>query len=161
LPRYLSGVHPLEPGWSRWMVKPILAGLDNVDAQLCTPMGRIKVALQVEEGVGNGVISLKVPIGSVAEVFAPEGWLIMTSENVSQGVPLAFQIIDGQEREVAVRIYRISGRSKEFATLSLEKSCVCDRAEGNGSNSTCAHEIGAGDWFNPSTFLRRLHRWLA
>jgi alpha-L-rhamnosidase len=84
LPRYLGGIEPLEPGWSQWRMKPVLVGLESVDVQLSTPSGRISIALHIYEASGTGQISLKVPSGSVAEVFAPEGWAIVTSEKSSK-----------------------------------------------------------------------------
>ncbi|OBT63617.1 hypothetical protein VE03_07340 [Pseudogymnoascus sp. 23342-1-I1] len=33
LPQYLGGLMPLEPGWKRWCVKPLLAGLSEVDME--------------------------------------------------------------------------------------------------------------------------------
>lgn len=76
LPRYLAGLEPIEPGWTHWQCKPTLAGLETVHVELSTPAGEIKVSLRMEESQGKGQILMTIPSGSVAEVFAPEGWII-------------------------------------------------------------------------------------
>ncbi|PVH68309.1 glycoside hydrolase family 78 protein [Cadophora sp. DSE1049] len=120
LPRYLAGVSPLEPGWTRWKVQPVLAGLENVDVSLETPSGRIEVSLEMQEDLGTGNIVLKVPGGSVAEIFAPGGWSIKTSENASQRSSPS-QIIAGQDGKVTIRI------QKEERSPELEPFNYCTR----------------------------------
>ncbi|CZR69446.1 related to alpha-L-rhamnosidase A [Phialocephala subalpina] len=154
LPRYLGGVEPLEPGWTRWKVKPVLVGLEMVKVELATPAGDVKVALQVRDSVGTGDMVLNVPIRSTAEVFAPEGWIIMTSEKLSDAKPLASQEIVGQKGEVVVRIRRASGASKE-APVS-EKFAFREQIE----DITSSPSLSQGASMKQPAF-RRILRWFS
>jgi hypothetical protein len=157
LPRYLGGIEPLEPGWSRWMVKPVLVGLESVDVQLSTPSGRISIALRMYQDSGTGQISLKFPSGSVAEVFAPEGWTIITSEKSSKP-PLHFsQTVLGQDEDVIINIQvRETGA---FAPVLSEKGEV--RMKTEELSPACSLEKSRQSWFKRPTFLKRLQSWLA
>ncbi|PNP75145.1 hypothetical protein FNYG_11514 [Fusarium nygamai] len=84
LPRYLAGVYPLEAGWKRIGVEPILAGLEEVTYSLETPQGPFSVGLHVNEEQGQGSIKLLVPHGSTAVVKAPKGWSL-ENDGVIQG----------------------------------------------------------------------------
>ncbi|OJJ43674.1 hypothetical protein ASPZODRAFT_136129 [Penicilliopsis zonata CBS 506.65] len=75
LPRYLGGIEPLEPGWSRYRVRPVLAGLEDVEVEVSTPAGMARVELHVREPTGTGRMTLTVPRGAVAEVSPPLGWI--------------------------------------------------------------------------------------
>ncbi|KAL3427196.1 alpha-L-rhamnosidase (RhaA is able to hydrolyze alpha-1) [Phlyctema vagabunda] len=83
LPRYLGGLAPLQAGWSRFQVKPVLAGLSSVDVQLTTPAGSISVSISACEMKGTGGIKISVPSGTVAEVFAPKAWMIVRPDGSS------------------------------------------------------------------------------
>ncbi|KAM0543457.1 hypothetical protein ACHAPJ_012321 [Fusarium lateritium] len=84
LPRYLAGVYPLEAGWRKIGVEPVLAGLDVVEYSLETPQGYLSVGLYVEEQKRAGTIKLLIPEGSAAVVKAPKGWSL-DSNGVIQG----------------------------------------------------------------------------
>ncbi|KAF5658673.1 alpha-L-rhamnosidase A [Fusarium heterosporum] len=95
LPRHLAGVYPLEAGWKKIAVEPVLAGLVEVEYSLEIPQGYLKVCLNVQEARGTGVIKMVVPKGSGVVVKAPKGWSLDT-EGVIQGdaseVSLGFSI---------------------------------------------------------------------
>ncbi|KAM0216907.1 hypothetical protein ACHAQD_007626 [Fusarium lateritium] len=84
LPRYLAGVYPLEAGWKKIVVEPVLAGLDVVEYSLETPQGHLKVCLNVQEYQAIGVIKVVVPKDAEALVKAPKGWSL-DAEGVIQG----------------------------------------------------------------------------
>ncbi|KAG5758623.1 hypothetical protein H9Q72_013245 [Fusarium xylarioides] len=84
LPRYLAGVYPLEAGWKRIGVKPVLADLEEVAYSLETPHGYFSVLLHVNEKQGHGSIKLLVPHGSTAVVKAPKDWSL-ENDGVIQG----------------------------------------------------------------------------
>jgi alpha-L-rhamnosidase len=163
LPRYLGGVEPLEAGWSHWKVKPVLANLDTVDIALSTPAGKIKVSLQMEERLGTGRITLNVPVGSVAEVFPPTGWIIITSEKIEESIPLEFQKIAGQEQEVVVKICRVHGNSQNPLSVPSEKNCERENVE-EIEETEEDHASGKPKkqqrWYGSSAIYKRLHRWL-
>ncbi|KAF5697485.1 alpha-L-rhamnosidase A [Fusarium globosum] len=84
LPRYLAGVYPLEAGWTRIGVEPVLADLEEVAYSLETPQGSFSVTVRVDEEQGQGSIRLSVPLGSTAVVKAPKGWSL-ENDGVIQG----------------------------------------------------------------------------
>ncbi|TVY81734.1 hypothetical protein LSUE1_G005471 [Lachnellula suecica] len=102
LPRYLAGVEPLEPGWTRWKVKPVLAGLESVNVEMSIAAGVIKVSLQSAEDRGTGKMILTVPRGTVAQVYPPEGWVIV-AEN---GQRVDSQTFNDQEGAASIEICR-------------------------------------------------------
>jgi alpha-L-rhamnosidase len=131
LPRYLGGVEPLQPGWIRWKAKPVLADLNWVNLELSTPVGKIGLTLRMS--VNTGEVILRVPVGSTAEVFPPEGWIIVMSKEIS----VASQTITGQEAEVVVRICKGYGeppttgfgktmvKHEEVIPVMLSQKVVC------------------------------------
>jgi hypothetical protein len=84
LPRYLAGVYPLEAGWEKIGVAPVLAGLDMVEYSLETTQGYVRVCLYIEEPKKTGVIKVLIPEGTTAVVKAPNGWTLAT-EGLIQG----------------------------------------------------------------------------
>jgi len=76
LPKYLAGLEPVEPGWVKWKVQPVLAGLESVDVQLSTPSGEIAVSVQMKEEEGTGEIIVASPQDTAGEVHPPLGWQI-------------------------------------------------------------------------------------
>jgi alpha-L-rhamnosidase len=165
LPRYLGGVQPLEAGWSSFTVKPVLAGLDTVDIKLSTPEGEIGVHLDIQERLGTGDIKVMAPPRSIANVFAPEGWIIVPS--VKDAEPDApSQVIAGQEAEVFIRIRRVS-ESLDTSHSSLagrpkpaKKSVSFADAEETESTPGYGDPKLARSSFKQSNILKRLHRWL-
>ena len=76
LPKYLAGLKPLEPGWVKWKVQPVLAGLESVDVQLSTPSGDMEISMRIQEEECSGNIILVAPQGTTGEVVPPSGWQI-------------------------------------------------------------------------------------
>ncbi|KAF4964734.1 hypothetical protein FSARC_7333 [Fusarium sarcochroum] len=97
LPRYLAGVYPLQAGWRKIGVEPVLAGLDVVEYSLEIPQGFLKVALYVEEEKHAGMIKLLVPEGSTAAVKPPKGWSLGGNG-----------VIEGDGTEVSLQISKKS-----------------------------------------------------
>ncbi|KAH7158374.1 hypothetical protein DER46DRAFT_558752 [Fusarium sp. MPI-SDFR-AT-0072] len=106
LPRYLAGVYPLEAGWKRIGVEPVLAGLEEVAYSLETPQGSFSVVVHVNEKQGQGSIKLSVPYGSTAVVKAPNGWSL---ENDG--------VIQGSGTDVSVKL----SKQATLKTLSLQE----------------------------------------
>ncbi|PSK51858.1 hypothetical protein B9Z65_3125 [Elsinoe australis] len=77
LPKYLAGVRVVEPGWKRWAVEPVEAGVKHVEARLETVAGRLGARIDWDESGTKGRIKVEVPDGTVAEVIAPVGWLVI------------------------------------------------------------------------------------
>lgn len=152
LPRYLAGISPLEPGWTRWKVQPVLAGLQNVDVSLSTAAGRIEVSLQVQESLGTGTIALKVPIGTVAETFAPLGWVITPPEGVGLSHS-GSQSIVGKEDIAMVRIQITGNAGSQIAT---------EVQQAGDFPSNCALEkASVGGCMRKFSILKRILRWLS
>nr|CEG04817.1 unnamed protein product [Fusarium clavum] len=74
LPRYLVGVYPLEAGWTKIGVEPVLAGLESVEYSIETPQGYFSAQLCINEQKGAGTIRILAPDRSLAVVKAPNGW---------------------------------------------------------------------------------------
>ena len=159
LPRYLAGVEPVVPGWSRWKVKPILAGLESVEVQLATPAGDIKVILQMQESRGTGEIQLKVPFGTTAEVFTPERWIIVTSDNVLDSKPLKSQAFSGREEAILVRLCRTYENVAPVKAVFFDKDQILATAESIATPESCL-EKERGCWFKPASFVGRFKKWL-
>jgi len=70
LPRFVLGVRPLAPGWSRAMICPNLGSLKNVDGKVPTPRG--SVLIRCEQG-DTFKLSLILPPGMSAQVRLPAG----------------------------------------------------------------------------------------
>ncbi len=102
LPKYLAGLAPLQPGWTRFLVKPVLAGLTYVNCTLSTVAGTIKVNLKITESVGTGQIILTAPAGSTAEVHSPVGWSFL-----SVGFPTV-KNVTGTGASITLTVYKVS-----------------------------------------------------
>ncbi|KAI8261546.1 hypothetical protein K4K53_000542 [Colletotrichum sp. SAR 10_77] len=50
LPQYVAGVRPLEPGWTKIQVAPVLSGISSANYQKETSSGKVEVDLNVDEG---------------------------------------------------------------------------------------------------------------
>lgn len=102
LPQYLGGLMPLEPGWRRWCVKPLLAGLSEVDVTLKTVAGIIQMSLRIQDGQSKGQIRVTVPRGTHCVVNPPYGWLLDSPKNnTSENGAL---VVEGKDVEVVVGI---------------------------------------------------------
>jgi alpha-L-rhamnosidase len=73
LPKYFRGLMPLEAGWKKWSVKPVLAGLSAIDVSLKTVAGMVKVSLRVREVEGGGKMTVMIPRRTTCEISAPKG----------------------------------------------------------------------------------------
>ncbi|EGU88063.1 hypothetical protein FOPG_06066 [Fusarium oxysporum f. sp. conglutinans race 2 54008] len=93
LPRYLAGVYPLEAGWKRIGVEPVLAGLEEVTYSLETPQGHLSVEVHINEEGGKVSVKIVVPQGSTAVVRPPKSWVL---ENDA--------VIQGSGTEVSVKL---------------------------------------------------------
>jgi hypothetical protein len=74
LSSYVAGVTPIESGFARFRVCPMLGDLSWVTATLPTPHGNISVRWEVDES-GDLSLQLEVPPGCVAEVQPPRGFI--------------------------------------------------------------------------------------
>ncbi|KAK0109550.1 hypothetical protein ONS95_002236 [Cadophora gregata] len=158
LPRYLAGVAPLEPGWTRWKVQPVLAGLDSVDVALSTPVGRIEVSMDMQESLGLGCVVLKVPSGSVAEVVAPRGWSIRRADDNSQGL-FASQVVAGQDGIVTIRMQKTSEEVKNMTAKVAKVGVSSTRASAAAQRKAPAS--GWFRWLRQFSILRLLPKWLS
>lgn len=104
LPKYLGGLTPLEAGWKRWSVKPVLAGLPAIDVSLKTVAGVVKVSLRVQEADGRGKFTVMIPRRTICEISAPKGWRL--DREMKEYLQLDTLVIEGQNREVVVRIFK-------------------------------------------------------
>lgn len=104
LPQYLGGLMPLEPGWKRWCVKPLLAGLSEVDVTLKTVAGIIRMSLRIQDGQSKGQIRVTIPRGTYSEVTPPHGWRLNYSEkSTSKNGAL---VVEGKDIEIVVGIVK-------------------------------------------------------
>lgn len=115
LPKYLAGVEPLNPGWSRWKVNPVLAGLAFVDYRLSTAVGEISVAIHIHEPSSTGELTVYVPKGSVAELYPPQGWIFLASRSVCAEY-LEKKVVIGQDDEVTLRLC-VSPQDRQSAII--------------------------------------------
>ncbi len=128
LPQYLAGLKPLEPGWLRWKVQPVLANLDFVDFELLTPAGKVTVSLRINESNGTGEITVKVPRGTVAEIAPPNGWGLVVSTDNQEVVNLPLKVITGDDKEVTIALCKTTqivpkgGRSKMETSAQKAKT---------------------------------------
>jgi hypothetical protein len=150
LPRYLAGVQPMEPGWTCWKVKPVLAGLESVDVQLSTAAGSIKVSLHILNKEGSGKITLNVPRGTVAEVFPPDGWEIAATKN-----PLAPEVLSGQDETVTIRIRRTLNAIPKILEVSDQsfKTAHVEESDSHDDGDLEEKEFGK------ASLLRRIFAW--
>jgi len=70
LPRFVLGVQPLAPGWSRAIICPNLGALKNAEGKILTPLGSVMV--RCEQG-DTFKLSLTLPPGMRAQVQLPVG----------------------------------------------------------------------------------------
>lgn len=101
LPMYLAGLRPLEVGWRRFAIAPVLAGVEKVDVGIVLPMGKVEVNLTVDEIEGVGCLKVKVPLAAVAVMSAPVGWTLDCGNAVSR-----LEVV-GTGHEVTVRMRRL------------------------------------------------------
>ena len=106
LPKYLAGLEPLEPGWVKWKVQPVLAGLESVDVQVSTPSGDMAISMQLKEEDGIGSISVVAPRGTTGEVVPPLGWQISDCPANCELVVEASKILIRKSGKFTIKIHK-------------------------------------------------------
>lgn len=76
LPRYLAGLRPLSPGWTKFGIEPVFAGLEHVEASVETPAGKIEVAIVFASDGTTGTLTVLAPPGSMSTIVLPPGWVL-------------------------------------------------------------------------------------
>ena len=56
LPRYLAGLHPLQPGWKTIGISPVLADLDEVAYEVESVCGLVKIAISIDTSGDRGTL---------------------------------------------------------------------------------------------------------
>ena len=77
LPKYLAGLHPLEPGWKTIGISPVLADLDEVTYELESVRGHIKIEVLVDRRREAGTLRLTLPVGTKGVVSLPKPWKLL------------------------------------------------------------------------------------
>ncbi|KAI8268728.1 hypothetical protein K4K58_004429 [Colletotrichum sp. SAR11_239] len=98
LPQYVTGVRPLEPGWTKIQVAPVLSGISSANYQKATSNGKVEVDLNVDEGAGKIGVTLSLPPGVSAEILPPPGYVNESDASV-QG-PVGKKLITFQRAEI-------------------------------------------------------------
>ncbi|KXH27089.1 hypothetical protein CSAL01_11848 [Colletotrichum salicis] len=74
LPQYVVGVKPLQPGWSKVQLAPVLSGIKSAHYHTKLSQGIFKVEVSVDETAGVILIQATLPVGTTAEIVAPAGY---------------------------------------------------------------------------------------
>ncbi|KAI8294248.1 hypothetical protein K4K56_002815 [Colletotrichum sp. SAR 10_98] len=98
LPQYVAGVRPLEPGWTKIQVAPVLSGISSAHYQKETSSGRAEVDLNFDEGAGKIGVTLSLPPGVSAELLPPPGY--MNEGDASLQGPVGKKLITFQRAEI-------------------------------------------------------------
>ncbi|KAI8309667.1 hypothetical protein K4K61_001510 [Colletotrichum sp. SAR11_59] len=98
LPQYVAGVRPLEPGWTKIQVAPVLSGISSAHYEKETSSGKVEVALNVDEEAGYIGVTLSLPPGVSAELSPPPGYVHQGDATV-QG-PVGKKLITFQRGEI-------------------------------------------------------------
>ena len=70
--RRVAGLEPVEPGYRRFSVRPLLGGgLTNAKAEKKTPYGTAAASWKIEDGVFH--LAVTVPLGCICDVCLPSG----------------------------------------------------------------------------------------
>lgn len=102
LPQYLAGLTVLEPGWSRFKIEPVLSGVDSIQYDIETPLGRLAVDLSVDDVEGTGSIKLEIPAGSTAEVAPPSGYILDGPSVIVADSPLTSSVHFSRNTNAAI-----------------------------------------------------------
>ncbi|KAF4834715.1 hypothetical protein CGCSCA4_v012978 [Colletotrichum siamense] len=98
LPQYVAGVRPLEPGWTKIQVAPVLSGISSAHYQKETSSGKVEVDLNVDEGAGKIGVTLSLPPGVSAELLPPPGYI--NEGDASLQGPVGKKLITFQRAEI-------------------------------------------------------------
>ena len=77
LSRYIAGISPLEPGFTRFRVAPELCDLHRVHADVSSVKGMISVTVEKADD-GSLTAKVTVPQGTEAEFVAPAGYAVVS-----------------------------------------------------------------------------------
>ncbi|KAG8630646.1 hypothetical protein KVT40_002265 [Elsinoe batatas] len=77
LPKYLANLRPTAPGWKKWEVAPVVAGVRKVEVELETVAGTVGVRVEWGVGFEGGWVEVLVPAGTEVMVRVPEGWEVV------------------------------------------------------------------------------------
>ncbi|MBQ7179679.1 MAG: family 78 glycoside hydrolase catalytic domain [Bacteroidaceae bacterium] len=79
IPRWLMGIRPLEPGWSRMIIHPQPGNLSYADIRIPTIRGYASASFRRENG--EFILQVHIPAGTTAKVVLPCG---RTKERVKE-----------------------------------------------------------------------------
>ncbi|KAK1702702.1 uncharacterized protein CLUP02_14524 [Colletotrichum lupini] len=89
LPQYVVGVKPLQPGWSKVQLAPVLSGLKSAHYRTELSQGVLEVEVSVDETAGVILIQATLPVGTTAEIVAPAGYSNESTEGLEGPVDKA------------------------------------------------------------------------
>lgn len=128
LPKYLAGLEPIEPGWTKWKVQVVLAGLESIDVQLSTPAGDISVSAHIKEEQGTSEFEIEVPEGTIGEFHPPTGWQVSERSEKWETVPGESKISISQGGRFTIKI---SKTASSASSSSREKSTSLTNEKGS------------------------------
>lgn len=82
LPRYLTGLHPLEPDWETVGISPVLADLDEVEFVIETRRGLVKIVILIDGNREIGTMKVTLPLGTAGLISLPKPWDLLGSRKV-------------------------------------------------------------------------------
>ncbi|KAJ8112278.1 hypothetical protein OPT61_g5315 [Boeremia exigua] len=101
MPQYLAGLQPLEPGWKRISVAPILADLTEIKCTLNTVAGIIGVEIDIDQAEGHGTLRIMAPYGIRVCLQSPQGWIIQGPDSTEgTGLWQSFFMSEASKEEV-------------------------------------------------------------
>jgi hypothetical protein len=107
LPRFVLGVQPLTPGWSRALIRPSLGTLKFAEGKIPTPLGTVLV--RCDQG-DNFKLTLTLPPGLTAQVQVPAGkkskGVLVNGKNAPAHRTGAWWILESEVTDKAVIVAR-------------------------------------------------------
>ncbi|MGB3465780.1 MAG: alpha-L-rhamnosidase C-terminal domain-containing protein, partial [Cyclobacteriaceae bacterium] len=105
LSQKVAGIHPLEPGYSSFQVKPQLGKLTEVNAAVASVKGEIKVGIVAKEG--SMTMKIQVPDNTKAFGYVPDSYSKVTLNGkeqklVKEGAFYKFTLEAGMNEAMAV-----------------------------------------------------------
>lgn len=82
LPRYLAGLHPIEPGWKTIGIAPVLAELDEITYSVESVRGAVRISILIEVGRKKGTMKLTLPAGTMGVILLPKPWKLLGSRRI-------------------------------------------------------------------------------
>ena len=68
IPRFIAGVRPLAPGWTKVLIAPQPGPLAHIESRVPTPRGPVETRCERGDGVR---LTLKLPPGTTARIILP------------------------------------------------------------------------------------------